>query len=89
MFPLALLCPGAAWSCDGAAGREVAVTFDGQKFTISNLGRQWLEIAFTAGTSTYNLQLAPGQSASPRSPGTFGQFMNGYQSCAATPLPYH
>lgn len=85
---IALALPCNAWSCDGVAGRSVAVTFDGQKFTVSNMGRQWLQIVFTAGNNTYNLQLAPGQSASPRSPGNFGQFMSGYQSCAATPINF-
>ncbi len=85
---LALALPTAALCCDGTAGRSVAVTFDGQKFTVSNMGRQWLQIIFTAGNATYNLQLAPGQAASPRSPGIFGQYMSGYQSCAATPISY-
>ncbi|HEX4158933.1 MAG TPA: hypothetical protein VHY79_10690 [Rhizomicrobium sp.] len=85
---LALSLPCVARSCDGTAGRDVATTFDGQKFTVSNMGRQWLQVVFTAGNATYNLQLAPGQSASPRSAGTFGQFMTGYQSCAATPIRY-
>jgi hypothetical protein len=83
-----LALPWTAWCCDGVAGRSVAVTFDGQKFTVSNIGRQWLQVIFTAGNATYSLQLAPGQAASPRSPGTFGQFMSGYQSCAATPIRY-
>lgn len=83
-----LLWPGAAWCCDGTSGRDVAITFDGQKYTVSNTGRQWLQVTFTAGNNTYNLQLAPGQSASPRSPGTFGQFMSGYQSCNASAIRY-
>ena len=85
---LALIWPCAAVACDGTAGRSVAVTFDGQKYTVSNMGRQWLQVVFTAGSATYNLQLAPGQAASPRSPGTFGQFMSGYQSCSATAIRY-
>jgi hypothetical protein len=85
---IALAAPCSAWCCDGTAGRNVAVTFDGQKFTVSNVGRQWLQVTFTAANATYNLQLAPGQSATPRSPGAFGQFMAGYQSCAATPIRY-
>jgi hypothetical protein len=85
---LLLTLPSAAWCCDGVAGRNVAVTFDGQKYMVSNMGRQWLQVTFTAGNATYNLQLAPAQSASPRSPGTFGQFMSGYQSCSATPISY-
>jgi hypothetical protein len=85
---LLLAMPCQTWACDGIAGRSVAVTFDGQKYTVSNTGHQWLQVTFTAWNNTYNLQLAPGQSASPRSPGTFGQFMSGYQSCAATPIRY-
>lgn len=83
-----LLWPGVAWCCDGTAGRDVAITFDGQKYTVSNTGRQWLQVTFTAGSNSYNLQLAPGQSASPRSPGAFGQFMSGYQSCNAMAIRY-
>ncbi len=83
-----ILWSGAAFGCDGVAGRNVAVTFDGQKFTVSNVGRQYLQVVFTAGSATYELQLAPGQSATPRSPGAIGQFMSGYQSCAATPIRY-
>jgi hypothetical protein len=85
---LAAFSPCAAVSCDGTAGRSVAVTFDGQKYTVSNIERQWLQVVFTASNATYNLQLAPGQSASPRSSGAFGHYMSGYQSCAATPISY-
>src|ERR1700722_8725217 len=83
-----LALPGSAWCCDGVAGRSVAVTADGQKITVSNMGHQWLQVTFTAWNNTYNLQLAPGQSASPRSPGTFCQTMTGYQPCNATPIRY-
>ena len=83
---LVLSLPCQAWSCGGTAGRSIAMTFDGQKYTITNMGRQTVSVAFTAYSTSYNLQLAPGQSASPRSPGTFGQFMTGYQSCVATPI---
>jgi hypothetical protein len=85
---LALALPGAGWCCDGTAGRNVAVTYDGQKYTVTNSGRQWLQVTFTAWNETYNLQLAPGQSASPRAPGAFGSFMAGYQTCVAMPLLY-
>jgi hypothetical protein len=74
-------------ACDGWAGRDIAVTFDGQKYTVTNMGREWLQVAFAAFGNTYNLQLAPGQSDSPRTSGMFGQPMYGYQSCVATPLP--
>jgi hypothetical protein len=79
-------CASAA-ACDGSAGRDVAVAFDGQKYTVTDTGREWLQVAFTAYGATYNLQLAPGQSDTPRSPGMFTQPMYGYQSCVATPLP--
>jgi hypothetical protein len=79
-----LFFPSLALACDGTAGRDVAVTFDGQKFTVTDTGREWLQVAFTAFGTTYNLQLGPGQSDTPRSPGIFSQPMNGYQSCVAT-----
>lgn len=79
-------CASAA-ACDGSAGRDVAVAFDGQKYTVTDTGREWLQVAFTAYGATYNLQLAPGQSDTPRSPGMFSQPMYGYQSCVATPMP--
>ena len=82
-----VLVSACAWACDGAAGRDVAVTTDGQKFTVTNTGRGWLQVAFTAFGTNYSLQLAPGQSDSPRSPGMFSQPMTGYQSCVATALP--
>jgi hypothetical protein len=85
---LALLLPCQAWSCGGTAGRYIAMTFDGQKYTVTNVGRQTVSVAFTAYNTNYNLQLAPGQSASPRSPGMFSQPMSGYQSCVATPVTY-
>ena len=84
---LVLVWCAAASACDGAGGRDVAVTYDGQKYTVSNTGRQSLQVAFTAFGNTYNLQLAPGQSETPRSSGIFSQPMYGYQSCVATPLP--
>ena len=83
----AVFCPALAWACDGTAGSDVAVTTDGQKVTVTNTGRAWVQVAFTAFGTNYSLQLAPGQSDSPRSPGMFSQPMLGYQSCVATPLP--
>jgi len=83
----ALLSPALASACDGVGGRDVAVTMDSQKITVTNTGREWVLVTFGAFGNTYNFQLAPGQSDSPRSPGMFGQPMYGYQSCVATPLP--
>jgi hypothetical protein len=83
---LALAWPACATACDGTAGRDVAITFDGQKYTVTDTGRQSVQVAFTAFGTTYNLQLAPGQSDTPRSPGMFSQPMAGYQSCVATPV---
>jgi hypothetical protein len=82
-----VVVPACAWACDGTAGRDVAVTTDSQKVTVTNTGREWVQVAFTAFGTNYSLQLAPGQSDSPRSPGMFSQPMLGYQSCVATPLP--
>jgi len=84
---LILLVPACAWACDGAAGHDIAVTTDGQKVTVTNTGRELVQVAFAAFGTNYSLQLAPGQSDSPRSPGMFSQPMLGYQSCVATPLP--
>lgn len=85
---LALAWPYAAFACDGPAGRSVTVTYDGQKFTVTDMGRQAVNVEFTAYNNTYNLQLAPGQSDTPRTPGMLGQPMQGYQSCSATPVRY-
>ena len=82
-----VLCPALASACDGVAGRDVAVAIDGQKVTVTNIGRAWLAVAFTAFGTNYNVQLAPGQSDTPRTPGIFNLPMQGYQSCVATPLP--
>ena len=79
--------PPAALACDGPAGRSVAVTYDGRKFTVTDMGRQTVNVTFTAYNISYNLQLAPGQSDTPRSPGMLGQPMQGYQSCSATIVP--
>ena len=83
----ALLAPAGASACDGTAGRDIAITFDGHQYTVTDTGRDWVQVAFSAFGSTYNLQLAPGQSDTPRSPGMFSQPMAGYQACVATPLP--
>lgn len=85
---LVLAWPCQALSCGGPAGGSVAIAYDGQKFTVTDVGRQSVNVVFTAYNATYNLQLAPGQSASPRSSGMFGQSMSGYQSCFATTVVY-
>jgi hypothetical protein len=79
--------PQAAWCCGGQAGASVAISYDGGKYTVANIGRQWVDIVFTAGNETYSLRLAPGQADTPRSPGMLGQSMQGYQSCVATVVP--
>lgn len=79
-------CAGAS-ACGGTAAHDVAVSFDGQKYTVTNTGREWVQVDFGAFGSTYNLQLAPGQSEIPSSPGVFTHPMLGYESCVATPLP--
>ena len=84
---LALAWAADASACGGTAANDVSVAFDGQKFVVTNTGREWVQVDFGAYGATYNLQLAPGQSDIPRSPGVFTQPMYGYQSCTATPLP--
>lgn len=84
---LVLAWAAGAMACSGPAGRDVAIAFDGQKYTVTDTGRAWLQVALTAFGTTYNLQLAPGQSETPRSPGMFTQPMAGLQSCIATPIP--
>jgi hypothetical protein len=76
--------PCEAYCCGGPAGNSVAVSSDGQKFTVTNIGRSPVHVTFTAWSATFNLQLAPGQSGTPYNPGTFGQLMTGYQSCYAS-----
>lgn len=85
MFALAWC--GEAAACGGTAAHDVSVAFDGQKFTVTNTGREWVQVDFAAYGATYNLQLGPGQSDIPRSPGLLTEPMYGYESCVATPLP--
>jgi hypothetical protein len=84
---LALAWSASALACDGTAGRDVSIVFDGQKYTVTDTGREWVQVTFTAFGTNYDLQLAPGQSESPRTPGMFSRPMAGYQTCVATPLP--
>jgi len=88
-MPAILLFAGTvgASACDGTAGRDIAITTSGQKYTVTDTGREWVQVTFAAFGTTYNLQLAPGQSATPRTTGMLSQPMSGYQSCVATPLP--
>ena len=76
--------PCQAWCCGGPAGRYVAISYSGQKYTVTNIGRSPVHVTFTAWSTTFDLQLAPGQSGSPYTPGMFGQSMSGYQSCYAS-----
>src|SRR5579871_3551121 len=85
---MAFAWPCAALACDGPAGQFVTVAYDGQKFTVSDIGRQAVNVEFTAYNTMYNLQLAPGQSDTPRALGMLGQPMQGYQSCSATAVRY-
>lgn len=79
------LAPCCARACGGPAGNTIAITGDGTKYTVTNVGRQLVTVIFTAWGKTYQLVLAPGQSGTPISPGPFGQFMRGYQSCTTVP----
>ena len=84
----ALAWPSVAAACDGPAGKSVAVTSDGEKFTVTNVGREALNVVFSAYDNTYTLTLQPGQSDTPRTSGMFTQPMRGYQSCSATAIRY-
>ena len=84
---LALAWCADASACAGPAANEISISFDGQKFTVTNTGRNWVHVDFGAFGATYNLDLGPGQSDIPRSPGMFTQPMYGYESCIATPMP--
>jgi hypothetical protein len=79
--------PSASWACGGPAGQSVAITTGGNGYTVTNIGRARLQIVFTAWSQTYTLTLAPGQSGSPSTGGTFDLPMKGYQGCTAVPLP--
>jgi hypothetical protein len=63
----------------------VSVAFDGQKYAVTNIGRSSVQVTFTAFGNSYELQLAPGQTATPATSGLFQQPMSGYQSCYASP----
>lgn len=73
-------------ACDGPAGASIAIAYDGQKFTVTDVGRQAVSVVFTTVNNSYTLTLQPGQSDSPRTTGIFSQPMQGYESCSATPL---
>jgi len=75
--------PGCAWSCGGPGAMSVAISYDGGKYTVTNIGRTPLLITFVAWTTNYSLSLAPGQSGTPASSGLFNLPMRGYQSCTA------
>ena len=83
---LVIAWPCQTLACGGPAGASVAISYDGHKFTVTDIGSQTVSVVFTAYNASYNLQLAPGQSASPSSSGLFSQPMSGYQSCVATPV---
>lgn len=79
----AVMGPCSALACGGPVGSTIAITTDGTKYTVTNMGRKLAAVTFTAWGQTFQLLLAPGQSATPISPGPFGQFMHGYQTCYA------
>jgi hypothetical protein len=45
---VSVFIPAYALACDGTAGRDVAVTTDAQKVTVTNTGRGWVQVVFTA-----------------------------------------
>jgi hypothetical protein len=78
-----------ACACDGPAGNAIALTTNGNNYTVTNIGRAPVTVTFSAWGKTYSLALAPGQSGTPSSGGLFNLPMKGYQSCVAIPAPTH
>ena len=81
---LAALLPSTSWACDGGAGAAIAISTDGHAYTVTNTGRQAVQVVFGAWGKTYELDLAPGQSGTPATSGTSQLPMSGYQTCYAT-----
>jgi hypothetical protein len=79
----AAIWPCQALACGGPVGSTIAITTDGTKYMVTNLGRQFVTVYFTAWGQTFELKLAPGQSATPIGGGANGQYMRGYQTCYA------
>jgi hypothetical protein len=79
--------PCSAWSCGGPAAMSVAVSCDGAKCTVTDIGHAPLSVTFGAWGTTYSLSLSPGQSGTPASSGWLNIPMRGYQSCTATVIP--
>jgi hypothetical protein len=83
----ACFAPCAAWSCDGPAGGAIALSTDGNRYTVTNMGKAQVTITFAAYGQSYTLSLAPGQSGTPTAGGLFNTPMKAYQSCIAIPVP--
>jgi hypothetical protein len=62
---------------------SVAISTDGQKVTVTDIGRQPVDVSFQAWGTNYDLQLAPGQSGTPINQGINQRYMSGYQTCYA------
>jgi len=72
-----------ALACGGPVGSMIAVTTDGTRYTVTNLGKKQVTVTFTAWGQTFQLILAPGQSGTPATSGPPSQLMRGYQTCYA------
>lgn len=83
----AILIPAAAQACDGPAGNAVAVSCGGNSCTVTNISRAILSVAFSAWGQNYTVELGPGQSGIPASPGWLSTPMKQYQTCIATVVP--
>jgi len=82
----AVFVPVSALACDGPAGTAIAISYNGNSYTVTNVGRAEVAVTFNAWGKTYSLSLAPGQSGTPSSGGLFNLPMHGYQSCIAVPV---
>lgn len=81
-----VVIPAHAWACTGAAAMDVAISYDGSKYTVTNIGKASVVVTFQAWAQSYTLTLAPGQAGTPMTGGIFNLPMKGYQSCTATPV---
>ena len=80
-----MLSPLSAFACTGPAGQFVAISYDGNKYTVVNMGKRPVHVVFTAYIGqTYVLDLYPGQASTPASSGWLQLPMKGYQTCVAS-----
>jgi len=80
------LTPCCALACGGPAGDAIALSTDGNRYTVTNMGKIPVAITFASYGQTYSLTLAPGQVGTPTGGWLFNLPMKAYQTCTAIPL---